>query len=162
MKEMKSFLGVANYFRDHIKNHSVIVQPLNAMLVNYNKKALLQWTAEAEKALEDIKSALNKCPMLFFPDETGEIHVYTDASDIGMGAYMCQIRADGKEYPIAMMSRTFTSVQKRWSVPEREGYAIYEAIKKFDYLLRDVRFILHTDHENLVYKRDSGLARVQF
>ena len=41
---MKQFLGLANYFRDHVENHSVITQPLQAMLANYSKNKVLQWT----------------------------------------------------------------------------------------------------------------------
>ena len=88
------------------------------------------------------------------------IHLYTDASDIGFGIYLCQRRADGTEIPIGFMSRTFNQTQRRWSVPEREAYGIYEGVKKFDYLVRDRKFTIHTDHRNLTYIRDSGSPKV--
>ena len=47
------------------------------------------------------------------------------------------------------MSRAFTASQKKWWTPQQECFAIVKAIEKFDYLLRDAKFILHTDHQNL-------------
>ena len=76
-----------------------------------------------------------------------------------MGGYLCQ-KVDGKEVPIAIMSKTFSKEQKRWSVPEKECYALRESVRKFDYLLRDAPFELHTDHANLIYIRDSGSPKV--
>ena len=67
-KHLKSFLGLANWFRSHVNHHSTIVKPLNEMLQNYNKSRRLIWTPEAENAFETIKSAIHECPMLFFMD----------------------------------------------------------------------------------------------
>jgi hypothetical protein len=60
LKDMQSFLGVTNYFRDHVGNHSTITKPLVCMVVVANKKpkrgrALLIWTKEGEQAFERIK-----------------------------------------------------------------------------------------------------------
>jgi hypothetical protein len=164
--ELRSFLGLANYFRDHIKNHALLAGSLNAMIdksSTYKKSTVLRWSQMQLDALDALKTAINECPILFFLDENAEnssVHLYTDASDVGFGAYVCQRFADGKEVPIGFMSRCFTPVQKRWSVPEREAYGILEGVKKFEYLLRDVKFVLHTDHENLVHIRDSGSPKV--
>lgn len=162
--QMKSFLGLANYFRDHIQNHSTIVEPLQRMTDNYKKSRAAQWTEAATRAFEEIKQKINLCPTLFFPDTStteSEIHLYTDASDIGWGGYLCQRnKATGVETPIGFVSKTFNPVQRRWSVPEREAYAIYEGIRQFAYTLRDAPFTLHTDHKNLTYIRDSGSPKV--
>jgi len=114
----------------------------------------------AIEAFDDIKQAVNDCPQLFFPDDFSPIHLYTDASITGVGAYLCQRKEDGKEYPIAFFSKSLSATEKRWGVPELEGYAIYAAFKKFDYLLRDAYTYVHTDHKNLVYIRDSGSDKV--
>jgi transposase InsO family protein len=68
----------------------------------------------------------------------------------GIGAYLYQI-IDGGEIPIQFLSSKLTKTQRRWSVPEKEGYAIYYALTKLEYLLRDVYFVLHTDHINLTF-----------
>jgi hypothetical protein len=130
--ELRSFLGLANYFRDHLRMHSPHTVVLNAMIVrggNYKKGKTLKWTDEQLKCLEAVRKSINECPTLFFLDEGAEnstVHLYTDASDVGFGAYVCQrfMNPDGtlnREVAIAFMSKCFTPVQKRWSVPEREA-----------------------------------------
>jgi transposase InsO family protein len=88
------------------------------------------------------------------------VHLYTDASNYGIGAYLCQI-IDGKEVPIAFISKTLTQAQRdKWSTPQKEGYAIYYALCKMEHLLIDREFVIHTDHKNLTYINDSVNAMV--
>ena len=158
--QLRSFLGLANYFRDHVKHHSSLVFPLQRMLDNYDRRSKLQWTPDTDEAWESIKHAIHSCPKLFFLDDTSAIHLYTDASDYGIGAYLCQI-VDGKELPIAFISKTLTAKQReKWSVPQKEAYAIYYALCKLEHLLLDRHFIIHTDHKNLTYINDSVNAMV--
>jgi hypothetical protein len=165
--ELRSFLGLANYFSAHIYRCAELCQPLHNMIQKkakeYKKGKPLIWSEEKLAILAEVRKAINECPTLFFLDAdalNSTVHLYTDASDIGFGAYVCQRFADGREVPIAFMSKCFTPTQKRWSVPEREAYGIYEGMMKFEYLLRDVNFVMHTDHANLVYIRDSGSPKV--
>lgn len=158
--ELKSFLGLANWFREHIKNHSIVVKPLMDMTKDYRKQRRLIWKEEQEAAFVQIKKLINECPRLFFMDAAKPVHVYTDASDVGFGAYVCQLGEDGKELPVAFSSRTFNPTQLRWSVNEREAYAVYAGITKFHYLLRDCYFVLHTDHKNLTYIKDHASPKV--
>ena len=65
-KELRSFLGLANYFRDHIRNHSTIVHPLHDMVKNYKPKQRLTWSKETKEAFNDIKEAINACPKLYY------------------------------------------------------------------------------------------------
>jgi transposase InsO family protein len=158
--QLRSFLGLANYFRDHVKHHSTIVGPLQSLLNNYDRRTKLNWTEETEAAWENIKQAIHSCPKLFFMDNTSEIHLYTDASNYGIGAYLCQM-VNGKEVPIAFISKTLTPQQiEKWSTPQKEGYAIYYALCKLEHLLLDRPFIIHTDHKNLTYINDSVNAMV--
>ena len=161
-KDLRSFVGLANYFRDHVKNHSSRVEPLTRILDDYKPRQKINWDdyPKGKEAFDDIKQAINQCPMLFFVDETLDIHLYTDASTSGIGAYLCQKDETGKEYPIAFMSKSLNKTERNWGVPELEGYAIYAAFKQFDYLLRDCVTHIHTDHKNLVYIRESGSAKI--
>ena len=54
MKQLKSFLGLANYFHTHVRDHSMLVRPLHAMLHDYNKTKKLTWTTTASEAFETI------------------------------------------------------------------------------------------------------------
>ena len=160
---MKSRLGLVNYLRDHIREESIIAAPLNQALLGYNRKQKnhrVAWNDSMEVAWSTLKQRVNECPKLFWVDDTRFIHLYTDASNIGMGAYLCQVKDDGKTYPIGFMSMTFNETQRRWHTVEQEAYAIVKALEKFEYLLRDVHFTLHTDHKNLVYIRETGSKKV--
>ena len=158
-KGLKSFLGLANYFRDHVRNHSIIAQPLHKMLENYNPKKMLVWDDFLKTQFYELRKAVNECPQLFFIDDTSPVHLYTDASLSGIGAYLCQV-VDGKEVPIAFYSKSLKDEETRWGIPCLEAYAIWAAFKSFDYLLRDAFTHIHTDHKNLVYIRDSGNEKI--
>ena len=56
------------------------------------------------------------------------------------------------------MSKSLNERQQRWSTYEQEAFAIYEALRKFHYLLRDIEFELRTDHQNLIYINDNALS----
>ncbi len=56
-----------------------------------------------------------------------------------------------EEQPIAFMSKALTATQQKWTTIEQECYAIFLCIRKYEYLLRDVKFTLKTDHANLRY-----------
>ncbi len=159
-KGLKSFLGLANYFRDHIQNHSKIVQPLQQMIKNYKKNHKLVWTEETTKAFQDIKNSINSCPKIFFVRDDAPIFLHTDASKYAVGAYLFQL-IDKKEYPIAFLSKTLTNSQLNWSTFEKEAYAIFYAFQELEYLLHDRFFTLRTDHANLTYIRDSGSEKVR-
>ena len=159
--QMKSFLGLANYFRDHIRNYSELARPLQDMvgMTPYNRRNKLHWDTATLAAWETLKTRIHECPKLFFVDHSSLIHLYTDASDYGIGAYLCQI-IDGKEVPIAFISKTLDKRHRKWSVPEKECYAIYYAASKLEHLLLDRDFVVHTDHENLTFLKESKNARV--
>ena len=126
---MKAFIGLVNYFRDHLKDASVIMRPLDALVCKYHAKVSVEWTEEAIEAYEEIKRIVDECPMLHFLDDTSEIVIQTDACNTGMGAYLFQIR-EGKEVPIAFMSKPFDKRLGKWCTFQQEGFAIYYAIKK--------------------------------
>ena len=157
-KELKSFLGLANYFRDHVKNHSMITQPLQSMVTNYSKNKPLKWTDELIATFHQVRKTVAECPQLHFIDEKLPLFLHTDASDYGIGAYLFQKTAEGKELPLAFLSKSLTAERLRWSVPEKEAFAIVFAFQKLEYILRDTYFVLRTDHKNLIYINQEGSA----
>jgi len=161
MKNVKSFVGLANYFRDHIKNHSTRVQPLQDMVEGYTKQMArhkVEWTDERKAAFEDIRQAIDECPLLWFIDDFSPIFLQTDASDYGIGAYLyqkvMQENDSEVEHPIGFVSKSLVSGHDSWDVPMKEGFAIFYALRKWEYLLRDRKFTILTDHENLTRMRE--------
>jgi transposase InsO family protein len=151
--ELKSFLGFANWFRDHVNNYHEMSGPLHAMLTKYNRRARLKWTDSSRASYEQLKLAVHECPRLYFMDETSPIFLHTDASNYGVGAYLFQV-VDGQHRPIAFLSKSLDDRMRRWDTPQKEGYAIFYALDKFDYLLRDRKFTVRTDHVNLTRLRE--------
>jgi hypothetical protein len=131
------------------------MQPLNELLRDYDKRRRLVWSEESRQAFEDMKTSVHECPTLFFMDDTLPVFMHTDASKYGIGAYLFQLDNDGKEKPIAFISKTLTDTQRRWHTPQKEAYAIFYAFKQLDYLIRGVKFTLRTDHKNLIYINDT-------
>ena len=159
-KDLKSFLGLVNYFRDHIPDYANLVRPLQVLIRNYDRNRNIVYDLEAEQTFIKIKEAISKCTTLFFMDDTSPVFLHTDASKYAIGAYLFQGK-DNKEYPIAFfLSSGLNDTQIRWSTYEKEAYAIYYAITELSYLIRDSFFTLRTDHANLVHIRDSGSDKV--
>ena len=124
-----------------------------------NSKAKLIWTDEAEDSYETVMSLLRDCPTLYFLDSHSPIHLYTDASDKGFGAYLCQVVND-QERPIAFLSKSISASQKKWYTNEKEAYAIYWAFVELKHLIEHRKFTLHTDHRNLLYIVEDNSQKV--
>jgi transposase InsO family protein len=160
-KQLRGFIGLVNYFRDHVyENHSAVVKPLQKLLEGMdNPTRKLDWTDEATSAFFKIKDLIAMQAALFFANDVDPIYLLTDASDYGIGGYLYQL-VDGKELPIAFVSKSLTGAQLRWSTPQKEMYAIFYCVTHLSYLLRDRKFHLKTDHRNLTAMADSINAMI--
>jgi RNase H-like domain found in reverse transcriptase/Reverse transcriptase (RNA-dependent DNA polymerase) len=143
-KQLKSFLGLTNNFRDFVRNHSTNVKP------NYTKTKKVGWTKDTLDAFEAIKGAIAQCTTMHFLNETDPVFLHTDASDCGVGGYLFQVVA-GTKHPIAFVSKSLSLSQIRWAVIQKEAYAIFFVCMHLKSLLRDRKFTLRTDHRNLLY-----------
>jgi len=150
LKQLQSFLGLVNYFGDHIRNLATEVAGLRKLLKESLAKKKLNWRPEHTDQFDRVKQLIDDLPKLHFVDPEAPVLVYTDASEVGVGAYICQV-VDGVEQPVAFMSKALTATQQRWTTIEQECYAIFLCMRKYEYLLRDVKFTLKTDHANLLY-----------
>jgi hypothetical protein len=163
MSELKSFLGLASYFRNHIKNFAILSAPLTELTRGYAKSIKsrpIHWTDETKKQFDTLKNAVLECQLLYHRNPDAPIRVYTDASDYGIGCYVCQV-VDGKEEPLGFASKTLSKTERRWTTYEKEALAIYYALKKYDYLLKDNHFTLFTDHRNLTFVNNDPSPKVK-
>ena len=143
-RQLRSFLGLVNYYRDMTKRHSEIIAPLTKMTSN---KIHFKWTKVEQQAFETIKLAISKETLLSYPDFSKTFEIHTDASLTQLGAVLSQ---EGK--PIAFYSRKLTSPQQKYTTTERELLAIVETLKEFRNILLGQKIIVHTDHKNLTQK----------
>jgi hypothetical protein len=109
------------------------------------------------RTFDYIRTAISECPLLWFMDDFSPIFLQTDASDYGIGAYLCHmVQQEGgtsKEYPIGFISKSIANAHSSWDTPMKEDFAIFYALNKREYLLRDRKFTILTDHENLTRLR---------
>ena len=85
--QVRSFLGLVGYYRRFIKGFSKIAAPLNKLL---EKNRPFVWTEECTKAYQELKDLLLKEPVVAYPDFSVPFRLYTDASNIGLGAILAQ------------------------------------------------------------------------
>ena len=81
--------------------------------------------------------------------------LHTDASDYGVGGYLFQI-IDAKEVPVAFVSKSLSVTQLRWTVIQKEAFAIFYCITFLESLLRDREFTIRTDHRNLLFNHQNS------
>ncbi|GBL99975.1 Retrovirus-related Pol polyprotein from transposon 17.6, partial [Araneus ventricosus] len=149
-KEVRSLLGLANYYRDYIPNFSSLLLPLTD-LTKKNIPNKIPWNEEAELAFQALKRELTRMPSLYTPQLDKSFQLYTDASATAIGACLAQTGDDGNEKPIAFFSKKLTPTQMRWATIEREAYAVLEALKKYDTWIFGARIQVISDHNPLTY-----------
>jgi hypothetical protein len=114
-------------------------KPFSDLVSATSAKAQLHWTPDLIEQYDLLKKSILDCPLLYHQDPTCELHVETDASNIGIGAFIYQMRGEIKE-PLHFVSLSFTDVQQRWKIVEQEAFAPFFAITSVDYLFRCATF----------------------
>ena len=144
---IRSFLGMAGYYRIYINGFSSIARPLTDML---KKDKEFEWTEECENSLNTLKQKLTSAPLLAYPDYSRGFIVETDASGIGIGAILSQKDpCTGRLKPIAYASRLLKPAEKNYSTIDREALAVVWALKKFKYVIFGYDITILTDHKPL-------------
>jgi len=101
LKDVRSFYGLASYYRRFVKGFTTIAEPLTRLT---GKMARFEWTEEAQQAFEALKKALVEATSLAFPVPQEPCILDTDASNVAVGGVLSH-RIDGIERPIAFFSR---------------------------------------------------------
>ena len=147
VKELRQWLGLANYLHRYCKNFAEVARPLSQLLC---KGIPWFWTSEHQTAFENIKVRLQNSPILMLPDHDKPFHVVCDASDFAIGCALMQYDSDDKERVIAYQSRQLNSAERNYPVHDKELLAMKYALVKFRvHLLGGKHFIVYTDHASL-------------
>ena len=148
-KQVRSFMGLAGYYRDFIPNFAAVAAPLSD-LTRKGQPSKVEWGDAQEKAYQTIKILLTSDPILRLPDPEKPFVLRTDASDYGIGAVLMQ-EHEGKLFPICYASKKLSDTELNYSTIEKECLAVVWGIKRFHMYLYGVRFVLQMDHEPLKY-----------
>ena len=147
--EVRSFLGLVGYYRRFVKKFSDKVAPLNTLL---RKDQVWKWTQECQNAFETLKGEIASRPVSAYPDFSKPFRLYTDASNIGLGAILAQ-KQQGKEKIICCASRTLNNAESNYSTTKKECLAIVWGVQVFRPFLVATHFEILTDHYALQWLR---------
>ena len=147
VQQLRSFLGLVNYYRSFLPNLSTVLGPLNELL--QGDKAWI-WIPQCDKAFLGVKEMMTSEQVLCHYDPNRPVKLACDASPYGLGGVLSHIMDDGTERPIAFASRSLTKAEKGYSQIDKEALALYWGVLKFHTYLYGRRFTLVTDHKPLV------------
>jgi hypothetical protein len=154
--ELRSFMGLANYFRDFIDHFATVSKPLYQLC---SEKVPFVWSTECNEAFLLLKQSVVDAPLLAHVDYAYPLVLRTDASTKGIGAVLLQ-KIDGSERPVCFVSRAFNPTESRWSTIEQEAFAMFYAITHLSHYLLGHAFAVETDHKNLLYISRSSTPKL--
>uniref|UniRef100_A0A2N9EZX6 RNA-directed DNA polymerase n=1 Tax=Fagus sylvatica TaxID=28930 RepID=A0A2N9EZX6_FAGSY len=161
VKDVRSFLGHAGFYRRFIEGFSSIAKPLCKLLL---KDTPFDWTEACQEAFTKLIGKLTSAPIMQAPDWSLPFELMCDASDYAIGAVLGQ-RKDKKPHVIYYASRTLNSAQMNYTTTEKELLAIVFALDKFRSYLIGSPIVCFTDHAALKYlftKKDAKARLIRW
>jgi hypothetical protein len=149
-KQLRSFLGMAGYYRKFVRGYGIISKVLTELL---RKGVQFVWTSEHEASFQALKAALTSTPVLALPDFSKKFTIETDACDRGIGAVLMQ-----EGHPLAFLSKALGPKQRVLSTYEKACLAILLAVEKWRSYLQHSEFLIKTDQQSLVNLMDQRLT----
>ena len=146
--EVRSFHGLASFYRRFVRDFSTLAAPLTEVI---KKSVGFKWGSEQERAFNLIKEKLSSAPILSLPDFSKTFEIECDASGIGIGAVLMQER-----HPIAFFSEKLNGAALNYPTYDKELYALVRALQTWQHYLWPKEFVIHTDHESLKHLKGQG------
>src|SRR6187455_566398 len=141
--KIRSFLGLAGYYRRFIEGFSKLVKPLTSLL---EKGKEFKWDEACQNCFEELKKRLTTAPILVMPDIHKGFDVYCDASHLGLG---CVLMQEGKV--IAYASRQLRKHEKNYPTHDLELAAVVHALKIWRHYMIGNKCKIFMDHKSLKY-----------
>ena len=144
--DVRSFLGLASYYRRFVRGFSEMARPLTALT---RAGVEWEWSTPQHQAFNRLKLALTTAPVLKLPDFERQFVVTTDASDAAVGAILEQDFGNGLQ-PVAFSSRKLNGAEMRYSAYEKELLGIVWALAQWKHYCRGPHsVVIQTDHAPL-------------
>ncbi|BHF85119.1 hypothetical protein SprV_1002827800 [Sparganum proliferum] len=159
--EVRSFIGLASYYRRFIRDFAGIARPLHRLT---EKGREFRWTDECQAAFDELRTRLSRAPILMLPNTTETAPPFvldTDASAFAMGGVLSQTDDNGLERVICFASKTLTKPQRNYCTYRRELLAIVTFVKQFRPYLLGKPFVIRSDHKALQWLQNTKDAEGQ-
>ena len=141
--QVRSFHGLAGFYRRFMKDFSSIAAPLTEVI---KKHVGFKWGQSQEEAFQLIKAKLTNPPLLALPKFNKPFEVECDASGVGIGTVLMQDKR-----PIAYFSEKLSGAPINYPTYDKELYALVRTLETWQHYLLPREFIVHTDHESLKF-----------
>jgi hypothetical protein len=141
--QVRSFLGLAGYYRRFILDFSKLVKPITSLLKTNTK---FNWSSNCNEAFEKLKTLLTTAPVLAQPNINKPFDVYCDASGSGLD---CVLMQEGRV--IAYASRQLHRHEEHYPTHDLELAAVVHALKIWRHYLLGNVYHIYTDHKSLKY-----------
>ncbi|ERN17431.1 hypothetical protein AMTR_s00037p00230530 [Amborella trichopoda] len=138
VSELRSFIGLVNYYRQFIMGYSARAAPLTDLL---KKNKVWEWSERCQDAFEDLKTAVMEEPVLSLPDHSKMFEVHTDALDFAIGRVLIQ-----EEHPIAYESRKLNNTKRRYTVQEKEMTVVVHCLQTWRRYFLGPHFVIKMDN----------------
>ena len=147
VKDIRSFLGHARFYRRFIRDFSAISRPLCNLL---SKDVPFAWSQACEDAFDKLRTMLVSPPIMRSPNWELPFEIMRDASDYAIGAVLGQ-REDKKAFVIYYASKTLDSAQSNYTTTEKEFLVVIFALEKLRSYIVGSPVTIFTDHAALKY-----------
>ena len=146
VSEIRSFLGLAGYYRKFIEGFSKLALPLTKLT---RKGQAFIWDSDCEKGFQELKRRLTSAPILILPNPVESFVVYCDASLLGLGGVLMQ-----NQQVVAYASRQLKVHERNYPTHDLELAAVVFVLKLWRHYLYGSRFEVYSDHKSLKYLFD--------
>ncbi|CAA7409599.1 unnamed protein product [Spirodela intermedia] len=147
VKQIRSFLGHAGYYRKFIQDFSKISEPLTMLL---SKDMPFNFDEKCFESFSVIKRLLTEAPILQAPDWSLPFEIMCDASNYAVGAVLGQTK-ESKPIVISYASKTISDAQLNYTTTEKELLAVVFSLERFRSYILGAKIIIYTDHAALKY-----------
>ena len=146
VSELRSFLGLAGYYRRFLEQYSKIALPLTELTKD---EVEWKWTDSEKGAFEQLKSMLSDAPVLRLADPERPYVIHCDASGYAIGACLMQDHGNGLQ-PVSYISAKMKPAETRYAPHEQELLALVYACKTWRHYLHNGQpFTVLSDHQSL-------------
>jgi len=150
VKDVQKFLGLANYYRQFVKDFTRIAKPLHKLV---RKDEKWNWRKEQKKTFKELKKVFTMQPVLVAPDLNKEMRIEADISEYTTRGVLSMRCEDDKWRLVAFISKLLNEAERNYEIHNREMLAIIQCLEEWRHLLEgaQTKFEIWSDYKNLEY-----------